>query len=60
VRAFAYENKSKGIAFGLQNIQKLGDGEPFSGRVKAADDFEPVVPEGTKEAGSKTAADLFA
>ena len=60
VRAFAYENKSKGIAFGLQNIQKLGDGEPFSGRVKASEDFEPVTPEGVKEAGSKTAADLFA
>lgn len=57
VRAFAYENKAKGIAFGLQNIQKLADGEPFSGRVKAQDDFEPVAPEEGEPVGS--AADLF-
>jgi hypothetical protein len=60
VRAFAYDNKSKGVAFGLQNIQKLGDGEPFSGRLKACEEFAPVEPVGATNAeGTKTAADLF-
>lgn len=31
---------NKGVAFGLQNVQKLAEGEPFSGRTKAKDDFE--------------------
>lgn len=63
VRAFAYENKMKGIAFGLQNIQKLADGEPFSGRVKAQEDFEPVEPADSETVGSgagkASASDLF-
>jgi hypothetical protein len=33
------QNGNKGIACGLQNIQKLSDGEPLSGRSKAEDDF---------------------
>lgn len=28
-----------GVGFGLQNVMKLADGEPFSGRSSAADDF---------------------
>jgi len=39
VTAFAYDNKGKGVAFGLHNIQKLGDGENFTGRVAADEDF---------------------
>lgn len=31
---------NKGVAFGLQNLQKLADGEHFSGRTKAEDDFD--------------------
>lgn len=38
--AYGYDNKSKGVAFGLQNLQKLGDDESFSGRVDADKDFE--------------------
>ncbi len=37
---YAYDNGSKGIACGLQNLQKLKDGEPLGGRSKAEDDFE--------------------
>lgn len=33
------QNGSKGIACGLQNIQKLCDGESLSGRSRAEDDF---------------------
>ena len=37
---FAYNtNGNKGIACGLNNIQKLADGEPFSGRSTAEEDF---------------------
>ena len=39
VTAYAYDNKGKGVAFGLHNIQKLGDGENFTGRVAADEDF---------------------
>ena len=33
------QNGNKGIACGLQNIQKLSEGEPLSGRSRAEDDF---------------------
>jgi hypothetical protein len=43
VRAFAYDNNgNRGVSFGLQNIQKLADGDPLGGRTRPADDFEPV------------------
>lgn len=41
--AFAYDTSgNRGVGFSLQNIQKLRDGEPFSGRKKAEDDFDAV------------------
>ena len=44
VTAYAYDNKgNRGVAFGLGNIQKVKDGEPFSGRSRAEDDFAPVA-----------------
>lgn len=36
------QNGNKGIACGLQNLQKLADGEPLSGRSRAEDDFTTV------------------
>ena len=33
-------NGNKGIACGLQNLQKLADGEPLGGRSRAEDDFD--------------------
>lgn len=46
VRAFAYDTAgNRGVAFGLQNIQKLADGAPLGGRTRPADDFEPVLDE---------------
>lgn len=43
VIAFAYDTKgNKGVSFSLQNLQKLRDGEQFSGRRKAEDAFEAV------------------
>lgn len=43
---YAYDNKGKGVAFGLNNLQKVKDGESFSGRTDAAEDFaDEIVPE---------------
>lgn len=44
LRAFAYDvDGGVGVSFGLQNVQKLADGEPLGGRSRPADDFEPVA-----------------
>lgn len=41
--AFAYEQMGNiGVSFALQNIQKLRDGEQFSGKRKAQDEFDTV------------------
>ncbi len=37
-----------GVSFGLQNLIKTRDGEPFSGRSNAADVFESIIEEGSK------------
>jgi len=43
VRPYYYDNAgNKGVAFGLQNVQKLADGEPMSGRAAAETEFAPV------------------
>lgn len=39
-RPFAYDNESRGVAFYLINVQKLGDGERLSGDPSAEDDFK--------------------
>ena len=46
VVAFAYENEGGvGVAFGLQNVQKIKDGERLGqGKAKPEDDFEPIKP----------------
>lgn len=45
VRAFAYDtNGNKGVSFGLQNVQKLRDGEPLGGGGPASKDFQPIGP----------------
>lgn len=35
-------NGNKGIACGLNNLQKIKDGEPLGGKSRAEDDFDPV------------------
>ena len=54
VRAFAYDKAgNRGVAFGLQNVQKLADGEPLGGaRVAAEKEFEPVETGGGTDATS--------
>lgn len=44
VRAFAYDNSgNKGVSFGLQNFQKLRDGESITGRLKPEQEFQPIA-----------------
>jgi hypothetical protein len=43
LRPFTYDtNGSKGVSFGLQNLQKLRDGERIDGRMRPEDEFEAV------------------
>lgn len=44
VNPFYYDQKgNKGVSLGLQNIQKVKDGDPLGGRTKAESDFAPVA-----------------
>ncbi len=43
IRPYYYDQKgNKGVAFGLQNVQKLRDDDPLGGRTTAQQDFKPV------------------
>lgn len=43
VRAFTYDtNGNRGVSFGLQNVQKVRDGDPLGGRSRPTDDFAPM------------------
>lgn len=43
IAAFAYDNSgNKGVSFGLNNLQKLGDGPRLDGRRAAEDEFEAL------------------
>jgi hypothetical protein len=39
VTCFAYDNIGKGVSFGLQNVQKIKDGERLDNRTDATEDF---------------------
>lgn len=46
INFYAFNTKgNKGIAAGLNNVQKLADGDYLGGRSRAEDDFEPVADE---------------
>lgn len=43
VGAFAYSTKGKkGVSFGLNNLQKIADGDSFGGRSRAEDVFDAI------------------
>ncbi len=43
ITAYAYDvTGNKGVAFGLQNIQKINDGDSLSGKGKPEDDFGAI------------------
>jgi hypothetical protein len=58
VHAFAYDNSgNKGVSFGLENVFKVKDGAPFSGRKSVESDFADVdVPETDGTAAPAAAA----
>lgn len=57
VRAFAYDQKgNRGVAFGLQNVQKTRDGEPLGGRTRPQDDFKPIADVGGDAAATANGA----
>lgn len=43
VGIYAYDGKSKGVSIGLNNFQKVKDGERIDGRGAAGDDFEDDI-----------------
>jgi hypothetical protein len=51
--AYAYSHASgnKGVGFSLQSVQKTRDGEEFSGRTNAQNDFDEVI-DGSEDASS--------
>lgn len=58
VRAFTYNRPdSKGVSFGIQNVQFIRDGEPLGGRRKPEDEFTAV--EGAENPGGDGASELF-
>lgn len=40
INFYPFSGKQNGVAAGLNNIQKVADGEPLSGRSRAEDDFD--------------------
>jgi hypothetical protein len=47
VGAFAYNSKGKkGVSFGLNNVQKVADGDSFGGRSRPEDVFDAIDDEG--------------
>ncbi len=57
VTVYAYSKSGNaGVGFGLSNIQKVADGEPFTARSKPEDVFKAVAG-AQKSAAAKTAAD---
>lgn len=43
ITAYAYDRVgNRGVAFGLQNVMKVKDGEPFSGKTSPQDDFDAI------------------
>lgn len=50
LRAFGYDNRRKGVSFGLNNVQRMGRGDSLNGRRRAEDEFGPA------ETGENTAA----
>jgi hypothetical protein len=53
VRAFGYDTAgNKGVAFGLQNLQKLREGEPMGGRMPASKAFNAVENNDAKSASA--------
>jgi hypothetical protein len=59
INVFAYDKLgNRGVSFGLNNIQKYKDGEKFSGKTRAEDDFTAIKPDETLASSEFGADDL--
>lgn len=64
LNAYAYDvSGNKGVSFGLNNLMKMGDGEPFGNRKSAEEDFAAIkapagVPAGAAAGGVDPLAGL--
>lgn len=45
VTVYSYDNKGKGVALGLMNVQKVRNGDRLDSRTDAADDFDDDIDE---------------
>lgn len=60
INAYAYDQKgNRGVAFGLNNVQKTRDDDPLGNRAKPEQDFAPVEMEQTEAASTGSATDIF-
>ena len=50
---YSYDNKGKGVALGLMNLQKVADGERIDGRTDASADFEDELDDAWLEEGDE-------
>jgi hypothetical protein len=58
IRPYAYSNKgNNGVAFGLQNLQKMKDGDTLTTRVAPSEEFAPIA--SATEAAPANATSLF-
>lgn len=56
INAFTYNTAGNaGVAFGLQNVQFLRHGEPFTGRSDPNEDFDDLPDDGDDESGGPAA-----
>lgn len=56
VTGYGYDNVGRGVAFGLHNLQFLGDDANFTGRMDAEDDFDDDADQAWSGAGVAGAA----
>ena len=49
ISVYGYDTVNKGVAIGINCIQKVAEGEPFSSAVRAADAFTPIEADDSEE-----------
>jgi hypothetical protein len=61
VTCYAYDQKgNRGVSFGLSNLQKVRDDDPFSGRRKAEDEFGAIEgADGSDDTSTASTDDIF-
>lgn len=55
--AWTHETGGKGVSFGLQNVMKIKDGESFSSRPNAQEQFKEFAAEGDEDSSDESVTD---